>query len=175
MRSSKRELIVGIGAAVAVAAVSVLVPATAASSTTVVLETAARAVAVGIPVAVGLLAWRRPPFERFGGLLVATGAAVLAVTLSLSDNAVLYSSGRMVHWGVEAALVYLILAFPSGRLTQRVDRALTTAAGLLVVLLYLPTALLVEAYQTPAPWVSLQLGLSAQRVHGRRARAAGHR
>ena len=82
VRSSKRELIVGIGAAVAVAAVSVLVPAAAASSTAVVLETAARAVAVGIPVAVGLLAWRRPPFERFGALLVATGAAVLAVTLS---------------------------------------------------------------------------------------------
>jgi signal transduction histidine kinase len=154
VRSSKRELIVGIGAAVAVATVSVLVPASAASSTTMVLETAARAVAVGIPVAVGLVAWRRPPFERFGALLVATGAAVLAVTLSLSDNAVLYSTGRVVHWGVEAALVYLILAFPSGRLTQRVDRALTTAAGLLVVLLYVPTALLVEAYATPAPWVS---------------------
>jgi signal transduction histidine kinase len=154
VQSSKRELIVGIGAAVAVGAVSVLAPASAASSTTVVLETAARAVAVGIPVAVGLLAWRRPPFERFGALLVATGAAVLAVTLSLSDNAVLYSTGRVVHWGVEAALVYLILAFPSGRLKQRVDRALTTAAALLVALLYLPTALLVEAYATPAPWVS---------------------
>ena len=154
MRSSKRELIVGIGAAVAVGAVSVLAPASSASSTTVVLETAARAVAVGIPVAVGLLAWRRPPFERFGALLVATGAAVLAVTLSLSDDAVLYSTGRVVHWGVEAALVYLILAFPSGRLTQRVDGALTAAAWLLVVLLYLPTALLVEEYPTPAPWVS---------------------
>ena len=154
MRSSRRELIVGIGAAVAVGAVSVLVPVSAASSTAVVLETAARAVAVGIPVAVGLVAWRRPPFERFGRLLVATGAAVLAVTLSLSDNAVLYSTGRVVNWGVEAALVYLILAFPSGRLAQRVDRALATAAGLLVALLYLPTALLVEAYPTPAPWVT---------------------
>ena len=107
-----------------------------------------------MPVAVGLVAWRRPPFERFGRLLVAMGAAVLAVTLSLSDDAVLYSTGRVVHWGVAAGLVYLILAFPSGRLTQRVDRALATAAGLLVALLYLPTALLVEAYPTPAPWVS---------------------
>ena len=154
MRSLRRELIVGIGATVAVGAVSVLVPVSAASSTTVLLETAARAVAVGIPVAVGLLAWRRPPFERFGRLLVATGAAVLAVTLSLSDDAVLYSTGRVVHWGVEAALVYLILAFPSGGLTQRVDRALATAAVLLVALLFLPTALLVESYPTPAPWVS---------------------
>ncbi len=128
MRSSRRELIVGIGAAVAVGLVSVLVPASSASTTAVVLETVARAVAVGLPVAVGLVAWRRPPFERFGRLLVATGAAVLVVTLSLSDNALLYSTGRVVHWGVEAALVYLILAFPSGGLTQRVDRALAAAA-----------------------------------------------
>ena len=154
MRSSRRELIVGIGAVVAVGMVSVLVPASSASTTAVVLETVARAVAVGLPVAVGLLAWRRPPFERFGRLLVATGAAVLVVTLSLSDNAVLYSTGRVVHWGVEAALVYLILAFPSGGLTQRVDRALAAAAVGLVALLFLPTALLVETYPTPAPWTS---------------------
>ena len=154
MRSWRRELIVGIGAAVAVGAVSVLVPASASSSTAIVLETAARAVAVGLPVAVGLMAWRRPPFERFGRLLVATGAGILAVTLSLSDDAVLYSTGRVVHWGVEAGLVFLILAFPSGRLAQRVDRALATAAVLLVALLFFPTALLVESYPTPAPWVS---------------------
>ena len=107
MRSSRRELVVGSGAVVAVGAVSVLVPVTAAASAAVVLETAARAVAVGIPVAVGLVAWRRPPFERFGRLLVATGAAVLAATLSLSDSAVLYSTGRVVNWGVEAWLVYI--------------------------------------------------------------------
>ena len=98
MRSLRRELIVGIGAAVAIGAVSVLVPVSAASSTTVALETAARAVAVGIPVAVGLVAWRRPPFARFGLLLVITGAAVLAVTLSLSDSSLAYSTGRVANW-----------------------------------------------------------------------------
>ena len=39
-------------------------------------------------------------------------------------------------------------------LAQRVDRALAMAAVLLVALLFLPTALLVERYPTPAPWVS---------------------
>jgi hypothetical protein len=113
VRCSTRELIVGFGAAAAVGAVSVLVPVAATSSTAVVLETAARVVAVGVPVAVGLTAWRRPPFERFGRLLVATGAAVLVVTLSLSDDAVLYSTGRVANWGLSAGLVFLILAFPS--------------------------------------------------------------
>jgi hypothetical protein len=150
VRSSRRELIVGIGAAVSVGAMSVLVPVSAASSTTVLLETVARVVAVGLPVTVGLMAWRRPPFERFGRLLVVICAGVSAVTLSLSDDATLYSTGRVVHWIVEAGLVYLILAFLSGGLAQRVDRALTTAAVRLVALLFLPTALLVETYPTPA-------------------------
>src|SRR3954467_2824640 len=150
----RRELILGTAAAVAVGAVPVRVHGSGGSSTTVFLEPAARAVAVGLPVAVGLVAWRRPPFERFGRLLVVTRAAVLVVTLSLSDNALLYSTGRVVHWPVEAALVYLILAFPSGGLTQRVDRALAAAAVVLVALLFLPTALLVDTYPTPAPWVS---------------------
>jgi signal transduction histidine kinase len=145
---------VGIAATVAVALVSVLVPVAAASSAAVVLETAARVVAVGVPVTVGLVAWRRPPFERFGRLLVATGAVVLVATFSLSDDAVLYSVGRVANWALSAGLVFLILAFPSGGLPQGVDRTLATAAALLVALLYLPTALLVEAYPTPAPWVS---------------------
>jgi signal transduction histidine kinase len=154
VRSRGRELIVGIGAAIAIGAVSVLVPVSAASPASVALEIAARVVAVGVPVVVGLMAWRRPPFERFGRLLVVTGTAVLVVTLSLSDNPVLYSTGRVVHWVVEAGLVYLILAFPTGGLAQPVDRLLAAAAVALVALLYLPTALLVESYPTPAPWVS---------------------
>jgi hypothetical protein len=141
--------------------VSVLAPASSASTTALVLETVARAVAVGLPVAVGLVAWRRPPFERFGRLLVVTGAAVLVVTLSLSDNPVLYSTGRVVHWGVEAALVYLILAFPSGGLTQRVDRRAGRAA--------LPSHGAARGELPDAGPVGELLGLSAQRVHGRGA------
>jgi signal transduction histidine kinase len=91
-------------------------------------------------------------------LLVAAGAVVLVVTFSLSDDAVLYSTGRVASWGLSAGLVFLILAFPSGALALGVDRALATAAALLVALLYLPTALLVEAYPSPAPWVTCGSG-----------------
>src|SRR3954451_9005261 len=132
----RRELILGTAAAVAVGAVSVLVPVSGASSTTVFLEPAARAIAVGIPVAVGLVAWRRPPFARFGRLLVITGAAALAVTLSLSDSSLAYSTGRVANWVVLAGLFCLMLSFPSGRLVEGVDRALAAAAVLLVALFY---------------------------------------
>jgi signal transduction histidine kinase len=114
----------------------------------------AAVVAVGVPLAVGVVACRRPPFERFGRLLVAIGAVMPAATLALSDDAVLYSIGRVANWALAAGLVYLIVAFPSGRLAQRPDRGLATAAGLVIGLLYVPTALFVEAYPTPSPWVS---------------------
>jgi hypothetical protein len=164
VRSFKRELIVGVGAAVAVGAVSVLVPVSAASSTMVVLETAARAAGVGIPVAVGLVAWRRPPFERFGRLLVATGAAVLAVTLSLSDSAVLYSTGRVVNWGVQAALVYLILAFPSGRAACGSGDSGGGSAARRTALH--PDGAARGRVSDAGPVGGLQLALPAQRVHG---------
>jgi signal transduction histidine kinase len=153
VRGATRELIVGVGTALAVGAVSILAPVSGESSTAVGLETVARAAAVAVPVAVGLYAWRLPPFERFGRLLVAMGAGVLAATLSLSDEAVPYSAGRVAIWIVEAGLFCLTLSFPSGRLAARVDQALATAAVLLVALLYLPTALLVEHYPTPSLWV----------------------
>jgi signal transduction histidine kinase len=153
VRNLGREIVVGAAVAVAVGAVSILAPVTGGSTIAVVLETAARTVAVAMPVAAGLYAWRRPPFERFGRLLVATGGGVLVVTLSLSDDAPAYSTGRVATWVAEAALLYLILSFPSGRLPERVDRYLATAAVLLVALLYLPTALVVERYPTPTLWV----------------------
>jgi signal transduction histidine kinase len=153
VRILRHDLIVGAGAALALAAVSVLAPVSGASPAAAALETAARVVAVAIPVAVGLYAWRRAPFVRFGRLLVAMGAGVLGLTLSLSEASVPYSIGRVANWGVQAGLIALTLAFPSGRLADRADRVIATAAVLIVALLYLPTAPLVQRYPTPAPWV----------------------
>jgi signal transduction histidine kinase len=120
------------------------------------LEGLARAVMVGAPIAVGLYARRRPPFERFGTLLIAVGVAWFVATLSGSRDDVLYSVGRIAAWGVEAALVYVVLAFPTGRLRGRTDRLLAGTAALVATVLFLPTALLVEAYPLPAPSTSCQ-------------------
>ena len=101
-----------------------------------------------IPIAVGLYAWREGTHARFGRLLVLAGIAWFLAGLSSSSHELLYSIGRVAGWTVEAGLIYLILAFPSGRLTATVDRRLAAAAGLLVVLLFLPTALIAESYPT---------------------------
>jgi signal transduction histidine kinase len=117
------------------------------------LEATVRALTVGIPITVGIYARRHPPFERFGTLLVATGCGWFLTTLSGSPNEVFYSVGRVSGWLVDAALVYVILAFPSGRLA-RPDRILVVAVAVVVGLLYLPTALLVESYPAPSVYMS---------------------
>ena len=98
--------------------------------------------------------WNRDPWTRFAKLLVVAGFAWSLTTLAQSSNEVLYSAGRVFGWFVEPFLIFLVLAFPSGRLTARPERALVAASVLLVALFYLPTMLLVDSYPTPSPWTS---------------------
>ena len=118
----------------------------------------ARASMVAVPVAVGLYACYRRPDDRFGPLLIAAGFGWFLTTLAESSNEVLYSLGRVAGWIVEIGLVYLILAFPSGRLTERVDRLLVAAGIALVVILYLPSALLTDGFPVPSPFTSCDAG-----------------
>jgi signal transduction histidine kinase len=125
------------------------------------LEGLGRAVTVGAPIAVGLYARRHTVFVRFGGMLIGVGLAWFMATLAGSPDEVVHSIGRTAAWCVEVAIVYVVLAFPTGRLTDRVDRVLVGAAALLVLVLYLPTALLVEAYPVPGPWDTCTTGCPA--------------
>jgi signal transduction histidine kinase len=122
------------------------------------LAAAARASMVALPIAVGLYAWYSLPMERFGPLLVAVGFGWFLTTLAESGDGVLYSVGRVSGWVVQFGLIWLILAFPSGRLTTGLDRALVWGAAAIVTLLYLPTALITESYPVPSPYSSCDSG-----------------
>ena len=148
-----RDLLVGVGVVIAVAVTFVLAPI-GGSLGAMRLESAARVLVAGLPVAVGLYAWRGVPFGRLGILLVLSGVVWLVVTFALADTALAYSIGRVADWVGWAALVYVILAFPEGRLVDRVDRVLAASFGLVVAVLWLPTALLVNRYPTPSEWVT---------------------
>ncbi len=119
-----------------------------------VLDAEIRATIIAAPIAVGLYAWYREPWARFGKLLVAAGFAWSLTTLAESSNEVLYSSGRVLGWLVEPFLIYLVLGFPSGRVKAPIDRFLVAGGVSLVALLYLPTMLLVDSYPSPSPWNS---------------------
>ena len=101
---------------------------------------------------VGLVAADVHPDDRFARLLILAGAMFSLTALSQSPNSVLYSVGRVSVWLVVPILLYLMLAFPSGRLVARRDRRLMTAISALVATLYLPTALFVEYFPEPTPW-----------------------
>jgi signal transduction histidine kinase len=123
-----------------------------------VAQATARALIVGTPIAVGLYARRHAATARFGSILIVAGFGMFMATLSESHDAWLYSVGRVSGWLVEIVLLYLILAFPTGRLSSRVDRVLTGAIVLVVLCLYLPTAFLVDTYPLPNPWVDCSDG-----------------
>jgi signal transduction histidine kinase len=118
------------------------------------LEAEVRAAIIAAPIAVGLYVWFRDPWTRFAKLLVLAGFALSVTTLAQSSNDGLYSVGRIFGWFVEPMLIYLMLGYPSGRLTTRSERVLVGASVLLLTLFYLPTALLVDSYLTPSPWSS---------------------
>ena len=150
---NRLETLAIVAAGLIACAVTVAVTASGPDSEYVELEALARALTVGAPIAVGLYARQFAPSARFGNLLILSGFGWFMTTLSESDQAWLYSVGRVSGWLAEVGLIYMILAFPTGRLTAQVDRVLVGASALLVLCLFLPTALLVDSYPLPTPWV----------------------
>jgi hypothetical protein len=83
-------------------------------------------------------ACRLPAFRRFGALLVVTGVIVFLATLAEASSPELHALGRIAGWFVEPLFIHLILAFPSGRLRNRVDRAIVAVAPMVVLTLLIP-------------------------------------
>src|SRR3954468_9913635 len=119
-------------AAVAMCAITGAVTASGSSSEYAWLEAVARVLTVAAPIAVGIFALRRPPFARFGGLLVIAGGVWFLTTLANAQDATLHSVGRVSYWLFEPLLIYLLLAFPTGRIDRRFDRALVWIAVAIV-------------------------------------------
>ena len=122
------------------------------------LAATARALMVAVPIGVGLYAWQRRPADRFGPLLMLAGLGWFLTTLAESSDSIPYSVGRVAGWFVEIGLIYLILSFPTGRLTNQVDRVLVGCGVALVALLYLPLLPVVEDFPVPSPYTSCTSG-----------------
>jgi signal transduction histidine kinase len=112
------------------------------------------ALMIGAPIAVGLYALRDATHARFGRLLVVAGLFWSLVGLTATMESLPYSIGRMAAWAAEVGIVYLILAFPSGRLPGRPDRLLMAAVTLLIGVLYIPTGFLVDHFPVPTYYVT---------------------
>jgi len=76
----------------------------------------------------GLLAWWRRPASRFGPLMIVTGFVCFLVTLAWTSSDVPFTIGQALDKLPAVLFLYVFLAFPSGRLTGRIERALVAAA-----------------------------------------------
>ena len=85
-------------------------------------------------IVAGLIGWTRRPENRIGALLVAVGFAIFIGALSEANASVPFTIGSI--WGglFIPIFVHLLLAFPSGRLRSRLERAVVAAAYVFVLL-----------------------------------------
>ena len=109
---------------------------------------------VGAPVLTGVYAVRVQRRRRFGRGLIAAGFIWSLAVLAESPSSLAYSAGRLFAWTIFPLVVYLMLAFPDGRLEHRRDRVLVLAITALIGTLYVGFAPFTEDYPVASPWAS---------------------
>jgi signal transduction histidine kinase len=112
------------------------------------------ALIVGVPVGVGFYAVHSPHDRRFGLILIASGLAWSLTALASSPDSLPYSIGRVSAWLLFPVLVYLMLAFPEGRLSSTTPRLLFASVTGLIVVLYIGSALFVDSFPAHTPWAT---------------------
>jgi signal transduction histidine kinase len=76
----------------------------------------------------GLIAWHRRPESSLGALMVTAGFVTFLSFLNWSGNDLLYTLGVAAQFLPPVLFLHVFLAFPSGRLESRPDRAVVAAA-----------------------------------------------
>jgi signal transduction histidine kinase len=79
-------------------------------------------------IGAGLIAWWRRPDSRFGPLMVAAGFVNFLATLDWASAAVPYTIGVALDLLAPVLFLHVFLAYPSGRLTGRLERAVVAGA-----------------------------------------------
>jgi signal transduction histidine kinase len=75
----------------------------------------------------GVIAWDRRPESRFGPLMVAAGFATFLSSLGWANAALPHTIGQAFDLIPAVLFLHVFLAFPSGRLEHRFERALVAA------------------------------------------------
>jgi signal transduction histidine kinase len=70
----------------------------------------------------GLFAWWRRPANRTGALMTATGFAWFLQAMTASGNEWVFTAGFAVNPFAYGLLIHMLVAFPEGRLTTRLQR-----------------------------------------------------
>ena len=121
-------LLAGLGLAAGVGAAALVVRSGQVSG----LEAAVSAVLAMVVgwayVGCGLIAWREHGDNRLGPIMVFIGFAWFATFLAYSDQSLWFTLGTAVEDIYLVGFVYLVFSFPTGRISDSLDRALVASA-----------------------------------------------
>jgi PAS domain S-box-containing protein len=84
-------------------------------------------------VAAGLVAWARRPESRFGALMVASGFAWFVSTLQYANGSAAFTVGLWLAALPLATFAHLLLAFPGGKLSRRVELVVVGVAYVVTI------------------------------------------
>jgi signal transduction histidine kinase len=150
IRGSNERWVAIAGAVVCVVAVALA--STGASGDAAFGRGLLEALIVGVPIAVGLYALGSPINASFGVALLAIGFAWSLTALTETSLSVPYTIGRLATWLTFPCVVYLLLAFPDGRIDRGLDRALLAAVVGIMVVLFYGTAPFVQVFPPKTLW-----------------------
>jgi signal transduction histidine kinase len=119
---------------------------------------------VATPIAGGIYALRSPVDARFGAALLAIGFLWSLTALTQTSLSVPYTIGRISTWLVLPCVVYLLLAFPDGRIAKGLDRVVLVGFVGVLTFLFVGTAPLVEAFPQKTLWSSCTTACPANAV-----------
>ena len=155
MSAGRRTLALQALSGLVLAAVPTVV---AATSTTVQDPSYVSLVAIGVLLtwAVGMAMWTRPHDRWIARMLFVLATAYAVRGLAASDNPWVFSTARALGQVAEFVLVWIMLAFPSGRLRTTVDRVIVVAGGLAATVLWIPAVLV--SVDVPLPGVLVPCG-----------------
>ena len=107
---------------------------------------------VGGPIAVGLYALREPANKSFGVALLGIGFLWSLTVLTAASASVPHTIGRLSTWLILPCVVWLLLAFPHGRIEKGLDRAVLVGFLAVCVFLFFGTAPFVQAFPAKTLW-----------------------
>jgi signal transduction histidine kinase len=109
---------------------------------------------VGGPIAVGLYALREPANKSFGVALLGIGFLWSLTALTTASANVPHTIGRLTTWLILPCVVWLLLAFPHGRIEKGLDRAVLVGFIAVLLFLFFGTAPFVQAFPPKTLWSS---------------------
>jgi signal transduction histidine kinase len=154
-RAGIARVAVAIAAAIACAGATLVVGHDSATDAEEWIQQAVfEALTIGLPIAAGLYATCFARSLRFGVLMIGAGFVWALTALAETADSLPYSVGRVAAWLIFPIVMYLMLAYPEGRIAPGIDRTVYGVAAAVIAVLYVGTAPFVEAYPLHTPWAS---------------------